>query len=229
MADFAAERRKERLNAVHSAEEWISDQKYNFVLCGAVLWGIVLNYILCVTVGNVYNYVNPIAFFVGYFVLLIAGSIISAKSKSAVISFIGYNMIVVPLGLVISTVVEVYGGVDSQIVTTAFLITMCVTAAMTLFAIGMPELVSTIGGVLFPCLIGLIVAEIVMLLLGYSNDIFSWIAAGLFSLYIAYDVYRSQRFPKTMDNAVDCAVDIYLDIANLFLRILRLLSSRNSR
>ena len=138
-------------------------------------------------------------------------------------------MIVVPLGLVISTVVEVYGGVDSQIVTTAFLITMCVTAAMTLFAIGMPELVSTIGGVLFPCLIGLIVAEIVMLLLGYSNDIFSWIAAGLFSLYIAYDVYRSQRFPKTMDNAVDCAVDIYLDIANLFLRILRLLSSRNSR
>ena len=53
-----------------------------------------------------------------------------------------------------------------------------------------------------------------------------WIAAGLFSLYIGYDIYRSQQFAKTVDNAVDCALDIYLDVANLFIRLLQILGHR---
>ena len=53
-----------------------------------------------------------------------------------------------------------------------------------------------------------------------------WIAAGLFSLYIGYDVYRSQQFAKTVDNAVDCALDIYLDIANLFIRLLSIMGKK---
>jgi FtsH-binding integral membrane protein len=41
-------------------------------------------------------------------------------------------------------------------------------------------------------------------------------------------MYRAQRYPKTADNAVDCAVDIYLDIINLFLRLLRILGRRRN-
>ena len=227
MSSFAANRREERLNAVYSVSELITEQKYNIVLCGAVLWGLIINFILCITVGNVYEYINPIPFFIGYFVLVIAGSLIASKSDNAVVSFIGYNMIVLPIGLVVSTVVELYGGVQSTVVAEAFLITMCVTAVMALFAVTKPDLVATIGGILFPCLIGLIVAEVVVLLLGYNNNIFSWIGAALFSLYIAYDNYRSQQFTKTVDNAVDCAVDIYLDITALFLRILRIVGGRS--
>lgn len=225
MSSFAANRREERLNAVYSVSELITEQKYNIVLCGAVLWGLIINFILCITVGNVYEYINPIPFFIGYFVLVIAGSLIASKSDNAMVSFIGYNMIVLPIGLVVSTVVELYGGVQSTVVAEAFLITMCVTAVMALFAVTKPDWVATIGGILFPCLIGLIVAEVVVLLLGYNNNIFSWIGAALFSLYIAYDIYRSQQFTKTVDNAVDCAVDIYLDITNLFLRILRIVAN----
>ena len=33
-------------------------------------------------------------------------------------------------------------------------------------------------------------------------------------------------YPKTVDNAVDCALDIYLDIINIFIRLLALLSRR---
>ena len=227
MSSFAANRREERLNAVYSVSELITEQKYNIVLCGAVLWGLIINFILCITVGNVYEYINPIPFFIGYFVLVIAGSLIASKSDNAMVSFIGYNMIVLPIGLVVSTVVELYGGVQSTVVAEAFLITMCVTAVMALFAVTKPDWVATIGGILFPCLIGLIIAEVVVLLLGYNNNIFSWIGAALFSLYIAYDIYRSQQFTKTVDNAVDCAVDIYLDITNLFLRILRIVAGRS--
>ena len=46
----------------------------------------------------------------------------------------------------------------------------------------------------------------------------------IFSLYIGYDWYRAQAYPKTLDNAVDSAIDLYIDIVNLFLRILALMS-----
>ena len=51
--------------------------------------------------------------------------------------------------------------------------------------------------------------------------------AGVFSLYIGFDVWRSQQFPKTVDNAVDCALDIYLDLANLFIRLLSILARKD--
>ena len=90
----------------------------------------------------------------------------------------------------------------------------------------MPELFSRLGGALIGVLIGLIVAEVVLLLFGVRQEITDWIAAGLFSLYIGYDLYRSQQFEKTVDNAVDCALDLYLDIANLFIRILSIMGRR---
>ena len=75
-------------------------------------------------------------------------------------------------------------------------------------------------------LIGLVVCELLLLVFRVNQSVTDWIAAGLFSLYIGYDLHRSQQFAKTLDNAVDCALDIYLDIANLFLRLLRLLSRK---
>ena len=55
----------------------------------------------------------------------------------------------------------------------------------------------------------------------------SWFAAVVFSLYIGYDFLKAQELDYTIDNAIDSAVSIYLDIINLFLRILRILG--NSR
>ena len=65
-----------------------------------------------------------------------------------------------------------------------------------------------------------------LLLLGVDQIVTAWIGAVVFSVYIAYDFHRAQAFPKTLDNAVDSALDIYLDIINLFLKILRILGSR---
>ena len=54
-----------------------------------------------------------------------------------------------------------------------------------------------------------------------------WIAAGLFSLYLGYDIYRSQQYPKTIKNAVASALDIYLDLANLFIRLLEIMGKKD--
>ena len=141
-------------------------------------------------------------------------------------SFLGYNLVVLPFGLVISTLVAAYGGVGSQVVTDAFLYTLLIALGMTGAALAFPNLFARLGGALLGVLIGLLVCEIVLLILGRYQTVTDWIAAGLFSLYIGFDVYRSQQFAKTVDNAVDCALDIYLDLANLFVRLLSIMSKK---
>ena len=154
---------------------------------------------------------------------------ISGRSQKPLISFLGYNLVVVPLGLVIASAVSIYGGVEIRLVSDAFLYTTLIVLGITGTAIAFPNLFRNLGGALLAVLIGLLVCEVVLLLLRVRQEVTDWIAAGLFSLYIGYDIYRSQQFPKTVDNAVDCALDIYMDIANLFLRILSLLNNKKNK
>ena len=83
------------------------------------------------------------------------------------------------------------------------------------------------GTALFIALGVSILAEIIAMLFSFDGGIFNWIFVVIFSLYIGYDWYRAQQFPKSLDNAIDCVIDLYLDIINLFLRILEIISRRN--
>lgn len=221
--------RRARLNADYSEAEIIPLHTYNAIIAGVLLWGVIVNAVLCSVVGDVYRYINPILFLVGYLVCSTAGVFIAGRSASPLISFIAYNMVVVPFGLVISSLVEFYGGIDSELVRLAFVYTALITAGMFGAALAFPELFSKLGGALLGCLMGLVLCEIVLLILRVDQNITDWLASALFSLYIAYDIYRSQQFEKTVDNAVDCALDIYLDIANLFIRLLRILARSKNR
>ena len=218
--------REARLTASYEESEIISDRVYNAIMAGVVLWGLLVNALLCAYVGDVFRYVNPILFLIVYFVCAFAGVRIAAKSRNPLISFLGYNLVVVPFGLMISTMVQAYGGLSSQIVTDAFVYTLLITLGMAAVVMVAPNLFSKLGGALLGCLIGLLVAEVLLLVFHVNQVVTDWIAAGLFSLYIGYDIYRSQQFAKTVDNAVDCALDIYLDVANLFIRLLQILGHR---
>ena len=224
---LGAAARKARLSQVVSEDQIISARAYNGIMLGVLLWGLLVNVVLCATLGDVVSRINPIVFTILYVICAFAGIMIAGGSDKPIISFLGYNMVVIPFGLVISALVEIYGGIESQIVMYAFLYTLVITLGMTGSALAFPQLFSKLGGALAGILLGLLVCEIVLLILGLSQSVSDWVAAGLFSLYIGYDVYRSQQFPKTVDNAVDCALDIYLDIANLFIRILRLLAKKD--
>ena len=221
---LGAAAREARLYAEYDPEDIISTRLYNAIIVGVLLYGIVVNVLLCYFVGDIYEYVHPILFLVLYVALAFGGVIIAAKSSKSIFSFLGYNTVVVPFGLVISTLVEAYGGIGSEIVTLAFLYTLLIAAGMGAASIAFPKFFSNIGGALLGVLIGVVIAEVILLLLGFDQSVVDWIVAGLFSLYIGYDIYRSQQFEKTVDNAVDCALDIYLDIANLFIRILRIIA-----
>lgn len=218
--------RQARLNTAVSEDRIISERAYNGVLLGVLLWGLLVNLLLCAFAGGAASRLNPMALLIGYAVCALAGVLITKASQKPLVSFLGYNLVVVPFGLVISVLVEAYGGMSSQIVTDAFLYTLLIALGMTGAALDFPRLFSRIGGALLGVLAGLLICELVLLLMGRYQDLTDWIAAGLFSLYVGYDVYRAQQFPKSVDNAVDSALDIYLDLANLFIRLLSLMAKR---
>ena len=53
-----------------------------------------------------------------------------------------------------------------------------------------------------------------------------WVVAAIFCGYIGYDWGRANAIPKTLDNAIDSAASLYIDIIILFMRILRIMARR---
>ena len=223
--DFMESRRQERMQAYISGAE-LDARTYNLIMGGTVVYGLVMNVLACLFLTDFALRIHPIGFLVGYIALCIAGTLISARSDNPVISFLGYNLIVLPVGLVVSISVYYYGGLSSPVVYQAFILTACIAVVMTALSGMFPAFFAKIGGMLFASLFAVIIGSALCLFLGWSTYGLSIFAAAIFSLYIGFDVYRSQQFAKTVDNAVDCALDIYLDLANLFVRLLSIMSKK---
>ena len=95
-------------------------------------------------------------------------------------------------------------------------------------ATAFPGTFAGMGRMLFVALIGLLIGQVVCMLFRVYPTALSWAAAAIFSLYIGYDWVKAQAYVRTLDNAVDSALDIYMDIINLFLQLVRILASRDS-
>ena len=219
-------RKEERLNS--GVGDQISVRRYNAVMLLTLLWGFLVNtvmvYYFAIPIMRLLSGVGPLWIFIGYFVLAIAGIAISARSTNPWISFLGYNLLVLPIGVLLCLILP---GIPVAIVTKALLLTGIVTATMTLLGLVAPNVFLGMGRTLFIALIVGILAELVAtFLFHYTGTAFDWLFVLLFSGYIGYDVAKSQIYPKTVDNAVDCALDIYLDIINIFIRLLALLSRK---
>ena len=225
--DFMQSRREERMKAYISGAE-LDVRTYNLIMGATVVYGLVMNVLACIFLTDFALGIHPIGCLVGYIALCLAGTLISARSDNPVISFLGYNLIVLPVGLVVSISVYYYGGLSSPVVYQAFVLTACIAVIMTVLSGIFPDFFAKLGGMLLASLFAIIIGSALCMFLGWSTYYLSIFAAAIFSLYIGYDMYRAQRYPKTADNAVDCAVDIYLDIINLFLRLLRILGRRRN-
>lgn len=201
--------------------EDISVSKYNMILGGLTLYGLVMNMVLCACAGEFFAGMNPGVLLIGYIVCCLAGILMSAFSRNPIVSFVGYNLVVIPIGALLSICIPMY---DSGLIMSAIGATAIVTLAMIALSLSFPQFFDRLGGVLFASLLVACLTEIIFMLFGWGGDIFNWIFVVIFSLYIGYDWNKAQKYPKTLDNAVDCALDLYLDIINLFLRLLRILS-----
>jgi len=89
---------------------------------------------------------------------------------------------------------------------------------------------SGLGGFLTIGLIGMIVVSLIGIFIPWSNTfemIFSGLGVLLFTGYTLYDIQKLKTFPE--DRYIDAALQLYLDIFNLFLYILRLIAGISRR
>ena len=153
----------------------------------------------------------------------ILGILIATKSDNPALSFIGYLMVAVPFGMLLGPTLNQY---SPEVVQKAMFYTAATTLVMGTAGVLYPNFFSKIGGALFMALIGLVVVRLIgMFVPSLGNmSVIDSISAGIFSLYIGYDMHRASVMPHTMNNAVDAALSLYLDIINLFLSLLRIFS-----
>lgn len=207
----------------------LSARVYNLALTGLLAYGLLLNavivYYFAYPLMNALQGVSPWLLLAGYLVPTFLGIFLAAKSQNPAVSFVGYNLVVLPIGIMLSLVIP---GLPAGIVVKAMALTGMVTVTMALISLVRPQLFLGLGRTLVIALVVGLVAELVAtFLFGYRGQLFDWFFVLLFSGYIGYDVAKSQAYPKTLDNAVDSALDIYLDVINLFIRLLSILSNRD--
>ncbi|HHK8610700.1 TPA: Bax inhibitor-1 family protein, partial [Vibrio parahaemolyticus] len=101
------------------------------------------------------------------------------------------------------------------------------TGMMMLLGTIFPAFFQRIAGVLTIALVVVLVVELFQIfVLGIHQEWIDWAVVILFCGYIGYDWGRANQIPKTIDNAVDSAAALYMDIINLFLRILRIMGRK---
>lgn len=212
-------------NRTETNAQIVSDTKYNLIIGLVLSWGFFVNWLLVVNINpNYLLRINIWIFLVGYFASCFYGVYLFNKSDKALISFIGYNFIVIPFGLVINMVVSRY---DTSIVIDAIRITTFVTIVMMILGSTFPQFFKRISVGLTISLLAMIGIELFQIfVLGIHQNWIDWTVAVIFCGYIGYDWGRANKIPKTLDNAVDSAAALYMDIINLFLRILRILGRR---
>ena len=105
--------------------------------------------------------------------------------------------------------------------------TALITGIMLLAGCIWQEMFLSFGKILFVSLFGLIIISIVCMFIGIYPSWISYLSAGIFSIYIGYDISFAQTIPKTYKNVVLCGMSLYLDIVNLFTDILNILGNKN--
>ncbi len=203
----------------------ISTAAYNLIIGLTLCWGFAINWLMVTNIDpQSIASINPWVFFIGYFASCFFGIYLFKSSNNPLVSFIGYNFVVVPFGLIINMVVSRY---DSTIVSEAIRLTGLVTIGMMCLGSLFPAFFKKIVGALTIALLLVIVVELVeVFIFGIHHGIIDWIVVLIFCGYIGYDWGRANQIPKTVDNAIDSAAALYMDIINLFLRILRILGRK---
>jgi FtsH-binding integral membrane protein len=151
----------------------------------------------------------------------IGGIVIALTSENPLFSFLGYNMVLIPFGVILGPTLNQY---SPDVIRNAFGLTAAITIFMGFCGTIFPRVFEGMGNALFLALGGLLIVRVAQIFIpGLDLGIIDYVAAGIFSLYIGFDMHRASQIPRTIDNAIDVSLELFLDIINLFLNILRIM------
>ena len=157
------------------------------------------------------------------FALLFGLMFLRSKPVVNVILLFAFTFVTgVTLVPLLSSVLGLKGG--ASIVAQALLMTTIIFGVMSYFALKTTKDLANMGKMLFIALIVIVIASLVNLFLGNPllQVIIAAVGAIVFSLYIAYDTQNIIR--GRYDSPIMAAISLYLDVFNLFVSLLQLLS-----
>lgn len=211
---------------------------YNLIIGGMLAYGFFVCYALLalfpmpryMLMRQIYRSQNSgqslLLLWIGYFVLTLGGSFL-VRSRKPLLAFLGFNLIAVPVGLLASVTLGLFG---SDIVTRAVLITGVIVVLMLAVSMIVPDFFEGMGRTLGFTLLLTLIAELVCALVFHtSTEWTDYIVIGIMTLYIGFDWVRANRVPRTVGNAMCAAANLYLDIINILLRVARILAKSKSK
>ena len=198
----------------------IDERPFYALLAGLIGGGLLLN----VLITGFLMTMNLSAWLIIPALLLAIGAIVLASySESSFGSLVGYIVLVICMSTILGIGLH---GKALPIIRNAALITLGVTGIMAAAGVIFPGFFESIGGALFSALVALVIIRIIALFwpaLAHLR-IIDYLAAGIFSLYIGFDMWRASTIAHTFKNAIDVALNIYLDILNVFVNLVSILS-----
>lgn len=203
----------------------LPETTYNLAIGGLLLYGFAVNALICFFFQDFAYYVSGsglLVFLVAYIVCVVL-SVVLSSSPNALVNFIGYNLLVLPIGLLLSLSIA---GLSMQTIQSALLGTGVFVVLMIAASYVRPDFFLSMGSTLGISLIVTVIAELVLLLLGFATGWIDYLVVAIFSLYLGFDWARANSCAPTARNAVLSATQIYLDIINIFVRLLSIISRR---
>ena len=208
-----------------TSDKEIPRRLYNAIIGVLTLCGIISNIACCALFSKYVMTVKPWVVLIGFIVGVFASMFLIYKSKSVAVNVFGFFLLTAVMGILVSLIAPYY---PLPLVLKAFAITALIVGIMIIASITFPNLFLSLGRALFTSLLIFIIIEVLAyLLLGLDTTFFDIVAVLIFSLYIGYDWAKSQKYPPTVKNAVGSAADIYVDIVNIFVRVLNILSRKD--
>ena len=125
-----------------------------------------------------------------------------------------------PIGAMLALVVPSYA---FGVVRSAFAVTTLLAVVFGLLAVLYPAFFASMWRVLAVSLFIALIWALVNMVTGFLSSTMvwlDWLVVLVFCCYVGFDVSLARNRPKTLDNAVDSACGLYLDLINLFLRLL---------
>ncbi len=214
-----------------SPNDELSASTFNTVMSATVVFGLMLFAAfgsLSARVVQAHLIVGrgALAYLLTLVILFFVGAVAST-SRAPARAVVGLALNASSLGALFGPVANYYqrGSIIDIALGTA-LLTIVLGAAGALY----PRSLEKWGGILCLAVSGLFLVQLSEVMRHPSDPAFrsptSWIGVIIFSASIVYDFNRAQLVARTIPNAIQCGIAIFVDVVNIFLRLLRVLGRR---